>query len=190
MTSQNKLSKDQIQKLVLSSIGFVVLLYVYFNFFLGPLNRSRVAMEGKAADLQTKLGNSKSEMLRATKLEEEAGTATTRFAALQALSPDGAPIAWFPPRIKAFFANQHIEKAIARLGTSTAFTEPELANWMKYSWMIDIPQADYDSLGTAVAELENSEPLLSISKLTIHTQQGQPQFQQVEIVALNVIQKK
>ena len=190
MTPQNKLSKDQMQKLVLSSIGFIVLLYVYFNFFLGPLNKSRAGMEGKLTDLQTKLGNSKSEMLRATKLEQEAGTATTRFAALQALSPDGAAIAWFPPRMKAFFANQQIDKVVARLGTSNAFTEPELANWMKYTWMIDIPQADYATLGTAIAELENNEPLLSISKLSIHSLADRPQFQQVEIVALNVIQKK
>ena len=37
----NKLTKDQIQKLGLSAIGFVVLLYVYFSFFLGPLNKGR-----------------------------------------------------------------------------------------------------------------------------------------------------
>ena len=41
---QNKLSKEEIKKLALSVIGFIALLYVYFSFFLGPLNRSRASM--------------------------------------------------------------------------------------------------------------------------------------------------
>ena len=49
-----KLSKDQIQKLALSAIGFIVLLYVYFSFFLGPLNRSRDTMLATITDLQGK----------------------------------------------------------------------------------------------------------------------------------------
>ena len=38
---QAKLNKDQLKKLMLSAMGFVVLVYVYFTFFLGPLNASR-----------------------------------------------------------------------------------------------------------------------------------------------------
>ncbi len=34
-----KMSKDEIQKIVLSAIGFVALIYCYFTFFLGPLLR-------------------------------------------------------------------------------------------------------------------------------------------------------
>ena len=36
-----RLSKDQIKKLALSAMGFVFLLYVYFTFFLGPLQKIR-----------------------------------------------------------------------------------------------------------------------------------------------------
>ena len=125
-----KLTKDQIQKLALCAAGFVALLYVYFSFFLGPLNRSRATMQATIADLQGKLGNSKSELQRAANLETEATTATTRYAALQALSPEGAPIAWFPPRMKAFFSNQQIDKATAKpdaSGAGTPYKQPELA---------------------------------------------------------------
>ncbi len=38
--SQLHIRKDQIQKIALSLVGFVFLLYVYFNFFLGPLNQN------------------------------------------------------------------------------------------------------------------------------------------------------
>ncbi len=126
MTQMNKLSKDQIQKIALSGIGFIALIYVYFSFFLGPLNKNRAAMEVTLADLQEKLSNSKGELAKASSLERQAGNATSRYAAMQALTPDGAPIAWFPPRIKTFFGNQQIDKAVARLSVSTPVAKPGL----------------------------------------------------------------
>jgi hypothetical protein len=182
--------KDQIKKISLSAMGFVVLVYVFFSFFLGPLNRSRDTMVKAMADKQAKLDSSKDEMAKAAALEHQAKAATTRFAALRALNSEGAPIAWFPPRIKVFFANEQIDKAIARLENSSNFKEPELASWMKYNWMIDIPQADYSAVGKAIADLENAEPLLAITKITIRAQPDQGEFQTVDLVASNFIQKK
>jgi hypothetical protein len=185
-----KLTKDQVQKLAFSALGFVFLLYVYFTFFLGPLNRSRAAMLVTIRDRQSKLDASKDEMNKAVSLERQAITATSRFAALRALNPEGAPIAWFPPRVKAFFAQQQIDKAVARLDNSTAFKEAELSGWTKYNWLIDLPQADFASLGTAIAELENTEPLLSITRLHIQTLANQPQFQHIELAAASIIEKR
>lgn len=190
MTSP-KLTRDQIQKLALSTIGFLVLLYVYFSFFLGPLNKSRATMEATMVDLQGKLGNSKSEMLRASNLEAQAKNATTRYAALQALSPEGAPIAWFPPRMKAFFANQQIDKVTAKPeGAGATYKQPELADWLKYSWQIDLPQADFAMAGAAIAQLENSEPLLNISKLSIKGGAEDAQYQQVGLSINTAILKR
>src|SRR5438270_7050208 len=106
-----KLSKDQIKKLALSAMGFVVLLYVYFSFFLGPLKKAHDSTLAQIADRQQKIDNSKSEMTRASTLERQAKDATARFATLKALCPEGAPIAWFPPRMKTFFANEQIDRA-------------------------------------------------------------------------------
>lgn len=185
-----KINKDQVQKLALSAIGFVVLLYVYFSFFLGPLNKSRDAMLVKINDRQSKLSASKGEIARAANLEQQAAKATARFAALKALNPEGAPIAWFPPRIKAFFANQQIDKAFARLESNTPFKQSELSSWQKYSWIIDLPAADFGALGTAIAELENTEPLLSVTKIKIQTFPDQPEFQQVTLTAATIMQKR
>ena len=185
-----KLSKDQIQKVSLSAVGFVILLYVYFSFFLGPLNKSRNGMLVKIKDKQSKLDSSKNDLAKARTLEQQAKAATARFAALKALNPEGAPIAWFPPRIKVFFANHQIDKAVARLENNIGFKQTELSAWMKYSWSIDLPQADYATLGKALAELENNEPLLSVTKITIRALPDQPQAQQVVLVASNVIEKK
>src|SRR2546423_2060413 len=134
---QVKLSKDQIQKLLLSSMGFIVLVYVYFSFFLGPLSRSRDGALAEINDLQGKIANSKNELVKTAKLEKQAETATNRFAALKALSPEGAPIAWFPPRIKTFFANVEIDKATARLESGAAYKESDLARWIRCAWIIE-----------------------------------------------------
>lgn len=185
-----KLSGDEIKKLVLSVMGFIFLLYAYFTFFLGPLNKSRLATQKSIADVQHKLDTSKSEMQKATTLERQAKDATARFAAFKALSPEGAPIAWFPPRMKGFFADRQIDKAGARLESNSSFKEAELSGWMKYNWLIELPRGDYNTIGQALADLENAEPLLSITKLSIRTVVDQPQFQQVAIAATTVIEKR
>jgi hypothetical protein len=185
-----KVNPDQIKKLALSAMGFVFLLYVYFTFFLGPLNKSHQAALAAIADRQHKISTSKSEMSKATNLEGQAKDATGRFSALKTLSPEGAPIAWFPPRIKSFFAGQNIDKAAARLDSVTTPKEAELAGWTKYNWLIDLPRTEYASLGQAIAALENTEPLLCITKLSIHVAPDQPQFQQVAIAATTVIEKR
>ena len=188
--SQTKLSKDEIQKMVLSAIGFVALLYVYFTFFLGPLSKSRTASEARIAELQAKITSSRSELLKTSNLEQQATEATTRFAAFKALSPEGAPIAWFPPRIKLFFANQKIDKSTARLEGNSPFKQPELAEWQRYTWQIDLPQTDFATAGRALAQLENTEPLLSVSRISIKADSNDPQFQQVNLTANTTVLKR
>jgi hypothetical protein len=187
---RSKLSKDQLQKLMLSTVGFIVLVYVYFAFFLGPLNRSRAQMVVKMNDLQTKIGSSKGEMTKASKLETQAGTATSRYAALKNLSPEGAPIAWFPPRMKLFFSNYSIEKVTARLDSSSPYKEPELSTWMRYNWIIELPQTDFVTIGNAVAALENSEPLMALNRVNIKALADAPQFQQVTLSASTTLVKR
>jgi len=187
---QVKLSRDQIQKLMLSSIGFIVLVYVYFSFFLGPLNASRDAALAQIDSLQGKVGTSKDDITKTNRLEKQAETATSQFAALKALSPEGAPIAWFPPRMKSFFANQSIDKASARLEGNGPYKEADLANWTRYNWVIELPQSDYSTLGKALAALENSEPLLSITRVSIKALPEDPEFQQVTLSASTAILKR
>ncbi len=188
--NQPKFSKDQIQKIALSGVGFIILVYVYLNFFLAPLAKSRTTMERSIADLRTKIDSSTSEIPRATNLERQASSATTRYATLQALAPDGAPIAWFPPRMKQFFSNQQIEKSAVKLETNVAYPAAELATWAHYSWQIDLPQTDFSTVGKAIAQLENSEPLLSISRLSLHAAADNPEFQQAALTASTAIYKR
>src|ERR1700704_4997590 len=116
-----KLSKDQIQKLALSLMGVVFLLYVYFTFFLGPLAKSRANTLVEIRDMQSKLDGSKGEIQKASKLELTAKKAAALFESIKTFYPEGARIAWFPPRIKAFFASQKIDKTSARLENTGGF---------------------------------------------------------------------
>jgi hypothetical protein len=184
------LTKDQVQKLALSLIGFVVLVYGYFNFFLGPLNRNRDSMLSSIGDLQGKVAGSKSEMAKTTNLEKEATTATTHYAALTALNPEGAPIAWFPPRMKAFFGNEQIDKVTTRLESNVPFKNADLSGWMQYNWILDLPQTDFSVLGRAIANLENTEPLLCIKHITIRGLSDDPQFQQVNLNVATTMLKR
>ncbi len=188
--TQNKLSKDQIQKLILSAIGFVGLIYVYMSFFLGPLSKSRAAAEARTADLQGKIASSKSELMKASNLEQQATVATARFAGFKALSPEGAPIAWFPPRMKLFFVNQQIEKSTARLESNGPYKQPELAEWLRYTWQVELPQTDFATAGKALAQLENTEPLLNISRLSIKADANNPQYQQVSLTINTTVLKR
>ena len=61
---------------------------------------------------------------------------------------------------------------------------------MRYSWVIELPQADFSSLGKAVAVLENTEPLLSITRMSVRALPEDPQFQQVMMVASTAIVKR
>ena len=188
--SQNKLTKDQIQKMVLSALGFIGLLYVYFTFFLGPLSKSRTAAEGRIAEVQGKIASSKSELTKVNNLEQQATSATTRFAALKGLSPEGAPIAWFPPRMKTFFTNQQIDKSTVRLETNGPFKQPELSEWLRYTWQIELPQTDFATAGKAIAQLENTEPLLTVTRLSIKADANEPQYQQVSLTANTAVLKR
>ena len=184
------MNKDQTKKLMLGGLGLIALLYVYFSFFLGPLNKSRNGIQSKIKDLQSKISTSKAEISKATKLEETAHAATVRYDALRALSPDGAPLAWFPPRMKTFFTNHQIDRVTTRLESSGSFKEKELAGWSRYLWDVDLPQADFESFGRAISQLENTNPLLAIKKLRIHAATEDPETQKVVFTAATIINRK
>jgi hypothetical protein len=185
-----KLNKDQIQKICLSVLGFIALIYVYLHFFLGPLNKSRAAMTKNIADVQAKTISSKAEMKKTANLEIQAKEATGRYEALKATTADGAPIAWFPPKMRTFFGTQGIDKVTARLESSADFKQPELSDWIKDMWAIELPQSEYGTLGEAFANLENTEPLLAIQHLVIHAVPDEPQYQQVSFLAQTALFKK
>ncbi|MGI8891103.1 MAG: hypothetical protein ACR2G0_10025 [Chthoniobacterales bacterium] len=190
MKANIKLNKDQIQKIFLSALGFIGLIYCYFSFFLGPLDKSREAAVTQIAEVQEKTASSKTELKKTANLEMQAKEATGRYEALKATTAEGAPIAWFPPKMRSFFSEHGIDKVTARLESSGDFKQPELTDWIKDSWAIEMPQSEYTALGKAMAELENTEPLLAVQRISIHAVPEDPQYQQVSLLAETALLKK
>ena len=99
-----RLSKDEIKKYILSLLGLIVLLYCYSTFLLRPLNQARARMIMTMADREEKLAEGKKTLGVAAQLEQTARNSIARSTTLEKLTPAGAPVAWFPPLVKSFFA--------------------------------------------------------------------------------------
>ena len=92
--------------------------------------------------------------------------------------------------MKTFLSTHQIDKGTTRLETNSVCKEKELADWSRYLWIIDLPQADFESLGNAIAQLENTNPLLSIKKLRIYAATDDPELQKAVFTAATIIYKK
>ena len=122
-------------------------------------------------------------MRKTANLEVQAQEATTRYQALKATTQSGAPIAWFPPKMRNFFAAHGIEKASVKLAATNGYKEPEMSDWIRDTWAIDLPSCDYDTFAKALAQIENTEPLYAVQKISIRAVPEQPQFQQASLTA-------
>ena len=55
--------------------------------------------------------------------------------------PEGAPVAWFPPRIQDFFKRQGIERVATRLNNEMA--DKDLPGFRRLFWSIDLPKIGF-----------------------------------------------
>lgn len=172
-----KMDKDQIQKIGLSGLLLVGVVYCYFTMLLGPLTKRQTLAEARMGELNPKLEEARKQIKATQALEQQAPLAVATLNSINSLIPDGAPIAWFPPRIVEFFKRQGIDKAVARFANEAP--EKELTGYRRLFWSIDLPKAGFVSLAVAVAGLENEEPLLEIRNLQIDVMKEDPQNQHV-----------
>jgi hypothetical protein len=182
-----KLDKDQQKKVILSSMLLCGTIYCYFSFLLNPLQASAVAAEAESVALTKKIAEADGKMRGFNSLKAQATEAGELVTQVNAFIPNGAPIAWFPPRLRAFFDRQGLKGSLVRL-RSTERPEPELGKgFTNGSWIIDIPQAGYFPLGIAIAGLENEEYLLEITELRIAARADRPELQTVTIEAATLL---
>jgi len=176
-----RLTKEEIQKSILSLIGLVVLLYCYSAFLLGPLNQARTRMISAAADGEEKLADGKKTIEQAALLEETARNSHERITMIDKVTPPGAPVAWFPPLLKSFFGADQIDIGHVRLVNTMDLKQPELAAYAKTNWTIEIPRADFLLLGLSIARLENERISSKIIGVRINATADKPEFQSVTL---------
>lgn len=182
-----KLTKDQIQKIALSSLMMAGLIYCYFTFLIAGLNKADVGNAASIEDLDKKIAQAKSAIIRSSSVEEQARSASETLAQVNDMIPEGAPIAWFPPRMTAFFARHNVKGITTRSNGIDTTPDPVMKDYRNATWSLDIPQVGTSALGITLAGLENEEKLLEITRLQVSTQADAPEKQRVTMNLLTLL---
>ena len=182
-----KLTKDQLQKIILSSLMMVGLIYCYFTFLIASLNKSDRATDAAITDLDKQIAVAKSNVKRSASVEEQARSSEELLAQVNDMVPDGAPIAWFPPRMNTFFTRHGVKGVTVRSAGIDSATDPVMKDYRSANWSVDIPQVGATALGITLAGLENEEKLLEITRLQVSTQVDAPEKQRVALNLLTLL---
>ncbi len=175
-----------IKSIILAVIVLAALLQIYFGFLLAPLSRREDQAETTLAEVAPKIASMQALQRTQAELERKAPELTAQLEQLRATVPAGEPLAWFPPRIMRSLRKQGVPRAKIQLSNIAKETS-EFHGFRRLDWTIDIPQTGFIALGAAVAEIENTEPLLGIRSVRIEASPTDPEFQAATLFAETLI---
>lgn len=181
-----KFTKEEIQKIVLLALMLVAFLYVYFDMMIGGITANENKKRAVIGDLAPKIAEARKQIKRTKDLEDQAGSVNETLEEIKAMFPEGAPIAWFPPKVAEYFKKQGIDKVTT--DPSGEFGEADLEGFRRLTWTIKLPKVAYNKLGIAVAGLENEMPLLEITRVSIEQSKEDP-LQQSGVIEVSTIMK-
>jgi len=170
-----KLSTEEIKKIVLSSMVFIILLYCYKNLMLDEQDKREKRANDTIASLTPQLAKAQEQIKRTAAIKEKAPEGNEVLDQIKAMIPSGEPVAWFPPRITDFLKRQGIEKSSVRMAGQSG--GKDLPGFKRIGWTIELPRTEYVQLAIAIAGLENEEPLLEINSVQIDESSDNAQFQ-------------
>lgn len=180
-----KLGKEEIKKIGASVLLLTGLLWAYFALLLGPLETNEEKSATGIQVLEPQIADAKQQIVKTAALEKKAPVATAALNQLKSGIPDGAPIAWFPPRMADFFKRHGIEKTSVHLVSE----EPDsgVPGFRKLIWAVEIQKVEFVSFGQAVASLENEEPLLNVINVTVEATREDAQFQHAVLTVSTLV---
>jgi hypothetical protein len=179
-----KIEQEQIKKIVLAVLLLVALLYGYFTYLLGPLQQGEKNATNGIAAIGPQISDAKKQIATAADLETKAPKATAFLTAIKNSIPDGAPIAWFPPKISDFFREHGIDKCTTHLVSEAADPMP---GFKKMVWAVDVPKVEFIPLGMAIASLENEEPLLTVLNVSVDATREDAQYQHATLILTTLV---
>ncbi len=182
-----KLNKDQTQKIILSSLLFIVVLYCYNEYLLSPLQTMQTRSKASDEVLAPKLADAKKQIAKTKLLEVSWPESELIIKQVGELVPDGAPVAWFPPMLADFFKQRGIEKITARVNKDGA--AKAMLGFKEIGWSIEIPAAEFVPLAAALSALENEQPLIEIQSFDIEANREIVQYQHF-MVNLNSLSRQ
>ncbi len=182
-----KLGKEEIQKLALGILLLIGVVYSYFDMLLFPELKKQDAVAKNIASLSPEIKKAQEQIKRAQDLEQSAPGKTQVVPQVEAMIPDGAPVAWFPPRISELFKREGIDKVAAKLNNETA--EKDLPGFRRIAWTIDFPKVDFIGYARALSTLENDEPLVAVTSLSIEPSVDDVETQRALITVNNLVKQ-
>jgi len=182
-----KLRKEDIQKIALGLLMALGVVYGYFSILLGPLKKQQASAQASLAALDPEIKKANADIQRAGQVQADAPKAANTMAQIDAMIPEGAPVAWFPTLVSDFFKKQGVEKITTRMSNEVA--EKELTGYRRINWGVDVPRVDCLRFASSLAELENQEPLVEIQGLTIEVIKEDPEAQHVLLTLNNIVKQ-
>jgi hypothetical protein len=179
-----KLEQDQMKKIGISLGVLIAFLYGYFTFLLNPLKDGEQKSIDGIASLGPQITDANKQIATTADLEKKAPAATAFLTNLKNSIPDGEPIAWFPPKMSAFFRSHGIEKCTTRLVSETDDVMP---GFRRIVWAIDVPKVEYIPLGVAISTLENDEPLINVLNVTVDASREDAQYQHATLTLTTLV---
>lgn len=182
-----KLGKDEVQKIVLGTLLFFGVVYSYFNLLLGPLSKQQEALGKSVTALGPEIAAAKAQIQRTREAEQRAPGRMATTKQVTAMMTEGSPVAWFPPRLAEFFKKQGLEKTTTRLQAEAV--DKEMVGFRKLSWGVDLPKVGFVAFATAVASLENEEPLVEINSLQLDASREEVGMQRALLTLTNIVKQ-
>jgi uncharacterized membrane-anchored protein len=180
-----KLTKDQIQKIVLGAMMFCGVIYAYFEFLLGPQSAGREKALKDAAALEPQISAARAQIAKTKAVEEKGPESQKLLDQVKSMIPDGSPIAWLPTKIADLFKREGIEKANARMLNEVS--EKELTGFSKISWAVEVPRGGFLTFAAALSALENEEPLMEVQSFDIEATREDILNQRISFNLLNLV---
>ncbi len=179
------LNKDQQQKIMLGTMLMFGIIYATNEFLLSPLANDRASLKDEMMKSEPLFREIRGQIARTRGLEIDGPVASATIAQVNALIPEGAAIAWGPPKIAEFFKSNGVEKATARM--TNEIPEKELVGYRRLVWVIEIPNVDFVPFANALAKFENTEPLFECTGFEVQASRDQTGAQRVILNVQNLI---
>jgi hypothetical protein len=180
-------SKEQKQKLLLSALFAIALIYAYFEYGLGPLKRKQDSALKEIATLTPKLADAQKKIKSRDTLKARVPQAEAFLTQIDRMIPDGAPVAWFPTMIADYFKSRGNERVTTRMLNETA--DANVEGYRRINWSVDIPKTDAIEFASILSDFENQQPLVECPSIIVEFIKEEPQYQKVVLNLTNSVKK-
>ena len=182
-----KLGPDEIRKLFLGGLMSLIVIYGYFEFLLNPLKAKQLATRASIVELQPKIDAAQATLAKLAAAEKGEPAARLILSQVNAMIPEGSPVAWYPPRVADLFKKHGIEKVTTRLTTESG--ERVLPGFRWSVWGMEFPRVEFVPFGHAIAHFENAEPLIEITNFVLESNREEFEAQHAVLTVGNIVRK-